>query len=160
MGPVQISEIRFSDIARSLENIADTTRGNGADLPDPLMERSLLLAFYGGQQVPGLELWRLRITPLSVAAERIQGITIRGAVGNRARFFDHYFKEGLPLDSLTFLAANIVLAAGRIDPVMIQGLDVAVINPAGFRLLSETEKMGLRKRSDQLDALIRKRLLA
>jgi hypothetical protein len=50
------------------------------------------------------------------------------------------------------------LTAGRIDPAMIDDLDVAQFDTTGFRLLTENEKLPLHERSDKLDALIRKQL--
>jgi hypothetical protein len=85
-------------------------------------------------------------------------MTIKGAIGNRARFFDRYYRKQLPIDTLSFLAAHIVLTAGRIDPTMIDDLDVAQFDTTGFRLLTENEKVPLRERSEKLDALIREKL--
>jgi hypothetical protein len=48
--------------------------------------------------------------------------------------------------------------AGRIDSEMIQGLDVAQFDGAGFRFLDERQKAQLREKSNKLDALIRERL--
>ena len=146
----------------SLEAIAASTVKDEASRPhfNPYEHRSLLIVFYGDKA--DLQLWRLRISPSDPAAERIHGMTIQGAVGNRARFFDRYFRQlpPIPIETLTFLAAHIVLTAGHVDPVMIHGLDVAQFDRAGYRLLDEKQKTLLRERSDNLDALIRKQFFA
>jgi hypothetical protein len=149
----------FANIAISLRNSAISTLEE-AKLPPkrsgvPDEDRSLLVVFYGNQEP---QLWRLRITPPQQSAERILGMTIKGAIGNRARFFDRYYRKQLPIDTLSFLAAHIVLTAGRIDPTMIDDLDVAQFDTTGFRLLTENEKVPLRERSEKLDALIREKL--
>jgi hypothetical protein len=150
----------FTDIRLSLEKIAISTLKDEKLSPQELNEdRSLLVVFYGNQ-LPELQLWRLRITPQKLTAEPIVEMTIGGSIGNRVRFFEHYFTKPRSVDALTFLAAHIVLTAGRIDPMMIRGLDVALFNKAGFRLLDDRQNMPLRERSDRLDALICDRLFA
>jgi hypothetical protein len=87
-------------------------------------------------------------------------MTISGAIGNGARFFERYYRKLLSIDKLTFFASHIVLTAGRIDPVMIDDLDVALFDNAGFHLLDENQKTPFRRRSDELDGSIRNRLFA
>jgi hypothetical protein len=125
---------------------------------DPSMNRTLLIVFYGEQSPEFPQLWRLRISPPYPAAELVTGITINGAIGNRARFFDYYFEDNTSVHTLQFLAAHIVLMANRFDPLMIRGLDIALFDKTGVRLLDEHQKSALRKRSSALDALIRAQL--
>jgi hypothetical protein len=119
------------------------------------LDRSLLIVFYGKFQP---QLWRFRISPPNPTMVPIKTMTITGAFGNRARFFDRYFRQSIPINKLTFLASHIVLTAGQMDTAMIDGLDVALFNKAGFRLLDESQMAPLHERSGQLDALIRRHL--
>jgi hypothetical protein len=82
-------------------------------------------------------------------------MTIAGARGNGARFFEWYFRDNQPIQRATFLAAHIVLMASRLDRQMIDGLDIAIFNAEGYRLLNEQEKEVLRVKSAALDAAIR-----
>ena len=126
---------------------------------EPDIERSLLIVFYG-KQFPKPELWRLRITPPKQDAEEIREISIRGAIGNRGRFFDRYFsyERRLPMDRLIFLASHIVLTAGRETPDMIKGLDVALFCKTGYRLLGDEDKNGLVDRSEDLERAMREKI--
>lgn len=141
-----------------LEEIATSTVKRVATKPppphfNPNDPRSLLIVFYG-KPAPALQLWRLRISPPDPGAEPIVTISVQGAIGNSARFFEHYYREGLPIEALTFLASHIVLTAGRVDSGIIEGLDVALFHRNSFRLLLENEKKPLRERSKRLNALI------
>jgi hypothetical protein len=125
---------------------------------DPYQDRTLLIVFYGNQRPEFPQLWRLRISPPSPAAEPITGITISGAIGNRARFFDHYFKDNASIQTLKFLAAHIVLMAHKFDQSLIRGLDVGLFDSNGLRLISEAEKDELRQNSQALDRSIERQI--
>jgi hypothetical protein len=121
-------------------------------------KRKLLVVFYG-EQVTEQQLWSLDIRPNTSQAERIYGLVVAGARGNAARFFQHYYRYNLPVESLKFLVAHIVLAGhswnGDID-----GLDVALVGKSiGFNWLQEDEKSILRERFSKLDDIIRSSLL-
>ena len=127
---------------------------------DANLIRCLLVVFYGGQ-VPKPQLWRLSISPPYPSSEPIRDIAICGADGNRARFFGNYFtseSSRLPVSTLAFLASHIVLTAGRFDPRMIDGLDVALFRNGECEFLSEREKDELGIRSRGLHKLIRSEL--
>lgn len=99
-----------------------------------------------------------RVTPPRIAAERIRTITIAGARGNRARFFDQYYKDHVPIENLTFLAGHIVLSAAIFDSAMIRGLDIALFDDNGCRLLAGERKQMIRERSKGLADLIQQEL--
>jgi hypothetical protein len=121
---------------------------------DDTILRSLLFVFYG---LPEVELWSLSILR-RCRAERIRAIAVRGALGNRARYFDSYFEPNLPIDKLAFLASHIVLTANLFEPSFIEGLDVAFFGHSGLRWLPETAKSDIRKRSKALNMAIRRGL--
>jgi hypothetical protein len=122
------------------------------------VERTLLVVFYG-DQVPTRQLWRVRIGGVD-SAKIVDGIVIIGAMGNTARFFEHYFQANIPVDRLLTLGSHIVLMGHWIDSLMIEGLDVAVADDAGFRFFDEKQKAPLVQRSTEIDGLIRNSLLA
>ena len=155
---LESKEFDSSDTTRQLEKIAhDILAQEMEKLPQPVMcNRSLLIVFYGQ---PNPQLWRLRISPPRIAAEYIPTITIAGAHGNRGRFFDHYYKDHMPIEKLTFLAGHIVLSAAVFDSAMIRGLDVALFRANGeHSLLTGQEKQLIREQSSALTALMHERL--
>lgn len=125
----------------------------GRSWPD--CRRSLLILFYG---TPEPQLWSLKLNMGFPSAKRVSGMAIGGATANSARFFECYFQANKPIKKLLPLASHIVLTAGRLDPLTIDGLDVALLNDGVYRLLNESEKDRLRERSRRLDLLIRQQL--
>jgi hypothetical protein len=157
---LEAGKFNFNNIGPSLETLAIEVRDEEQRLsprkPFDGQERSLLVVFYG---TPERQLWRLRITPPDIAAERIPTISIQGALGNTARFFCSYYRPNLPISKLLPLASHIVLMGHRIDSLMVEGLDIATFDSDGFHFLSEDQKAPLRERSTRLDVLSRKRLM-
>ena len=155
-GSLESSENRAPHLQDLVKRaIADIQAKRGAPHKDELVvERTILLVFYAAQP----ELWRIRITP-SLSAKPVSGITVAGAFGNSARFFEYYFQPNLPVQRLLPLAAHIVLMGGRIDTEMVKGLDVAIIQRGAHKFLDENEKAVLRERSENLDTSIREHLL-
>jgi hypothetical protein len=121
------------------------------------LPRGLLMMFYGSQ-TPQPQLWTLSIDRAFCHAQQVGPFIMCGASANVARFFGTYFREGVPIKSLQLLAAHIVLAAHRFDSLMIDGLNVAVFDSQGFRLLNGDENADLRGKSDALDAFIQAEL--
>ena len=121
--------------------------------------RQLLVIFYGNQLAEH-QLWIVNIRHSNKSgAERVDGLVICGARGNAARFFRHYFRFGLPVESLWFLTAQIVLA-GYLWNNDIDGLDVVVANKSfGCKWLDESEKAIFRARFEELDRAVRNFLL-
>lgn len=156
---LEAGKFNFSNIGPSLETLAiavrDEEQKQSPRKPFNGEERSLLVVFYGMEEQ---QLWRLRITPPDIAAERIMTISIRGAVGNTARFFGPYYRPNLPISRLLPLASHIVLTGHRIDSLMVEGLDIATFDSSGLQLLSEDQKTPLRHKSEKLHALISRQL--
>ena len=162
---LDLENFDFAHWQPALKRIAATTVKEAAAKAPPYefdfqMERSLLIVFYGNQLGESPQLWRFRISPPDPEAEPIHGIAIKGAIGNSARFFEYYFQYGMPIRRLLPLASHVVLMAGRLDWTMIEGLDIALFDSAGFHLLNESQIAPLREGSNKLDALIRERLFA
>jgi 20S proteasome alpha/beta subunit len=156
----------FDHIDLSLEDLANDTidgerkkESNLAILEAPFPRR-LLVAFYG-PQITDEQLWSLDVrSGRGSKAERIDGTVIAGARGNAARFFQLYFKYNLPVESLKFLAAHIVLA-GRSWNGDIDGLDLVTVSKiSGLKWVDEKEKEVFRDRFDKLDGMIHKFLLS
>jgi len=153
----------FGAVSDSLQTLAEQTitaekrKYTPNNFPEGI-RRSLLVAFYG-DQLPEPQLWSVKILapPFDCVVDRIRGIAFEGALGNRARFFGHYFKPA-PISKLKLLAAHIVLTAAQFDSGMIGGLDLATIDGAGCRLADEIEKQSLREKSEKLDRSIRDHL--
>jgi hypothetical protein len=120
------------------------------------LPRGLLIVFHGGQ-VPNRQLWGLNLQPTTSFAQSLTK-AVYGAIGNPARFFGEYFIEQTPIAKLQFLAAHTVLTAHRFDSLMIGGLQVALFNENGYRLLDPEGISELQKQSEALDASIRDRL--
>jgi hypothetical protein len=147
----------FGNIGQSLEGLAND-RLEGEVFKQRWNQhvyRALLAVFYRKHE---LQLWHLAIQRRESIAKREREISIAGAPGNPARSFRRHFKS-TTADRLAMLAAHIVLEGSRIDCLMINGLDVAIFENSGHRLLVEEEKDKLRKRSLVLDDLIRDHLL-
>jgi 20S proteasome alpha/beta subunit len=129
-------------------------------IPADGMPRKLLIIFYGDKLLDH-QLWRLDVwCGNNSKAARVYGIVIAGAMGNAARFFQNYFKPNLPVESLKFLAAHIILAGhswnGDID-----GLDLVIVSKiSGLKWVDEKEKEVFRDRFDKLDGMIHKFLLS
>jgi hypothetical protein len=121
------------------------------------LPRALLIAFYGGQ-LHERQLWSVFIAD-TPAVVQITGCRVNGGLGNLCRFFADYYRPGKPVASLANLAAYTVFAASRFDSMMIAGVQMAVIDETGFRLLSDTDKAALRKGYDELDCILQERLL-
>jgi hypothetical protein len=123
---------------------------------DESVPRGLLVVFHGSQ-VQARQLWGLNLQPTTSFAHRLNK-AIYGAIGNLARFFGDYYDVETPIAKLQFLAAHTVLTAHRLDSVMIEGLQIALFDGDGYRLLGPGEISGLRQRSEALDASIRNQL--
>ena len=150
---------RFANIERSLENIVvEIVAITHPCRFENKENRSLTIGFHGNK-VSKAQLWYAQIGPPPHCVYRIVGAAVSGAIGNRARFFDSYFRANLSVERLIFLASHIVLNANRFDPAMIEGLDVAIFGRNGLRLLDETQKDALRVRSREFDNLIRREIL-
>lgn len=101
----------FEDIHNSVTSIL-AERYNRQPMPDTFPPRSVLLIFYGSH---GLQLWRVAIEKHAAYPIHVtEGITIAGATGNSARFFQRYARPNLPVESLRFLATHIVCVASAI----------------------------------------------
>lgn len=124
---------------------------------DQHLPRALLIVFYG-DQLPERQLWSVCIQD-APAVVQITGCRVNGGLGNLCRFFADYYRPGTSVSSLKHLAAYTVLAASRFDSLMIGGLELAVIDGNGFRLISENEKAALRQGYDDFDAMVRSQLL-
>jgi hypothetical protein len=125
-------------------------------LNEPVL-RSIVVVFYG-DTFSEPELWALSIDPVRCFAHRLSGIAIRGAIGNTARFFGRYFLGGKSVSSLKFMAAHIVLSAGEIDRLMIDGLQVVAFK-SGLAVPVESDELrALQERSRKLDRLIQSEL--
>jgi hypothetical protein len=158
-GTLELSEY----MEQSLEKVIDQKiaelqkdRKTWEEIYKQFTERTLLVVFYGMQEP---QLWRLRVQAPS-SAKRVDGMTIAGALGNSARFFNYYFQSHVPIRRLLPLASHAVLMGCRIDSLMIEGLDIATFDATGYHFFDENQKAPLRERSAKLDALIRKRLFA
>jgi hypothetical protein len=139
-------------VERRIAEIQKTAARRGEQI-----ERTLLMVFYG-EQVSERQLWRVRVEA-HPSAKRIDGMTIAGAGGNTARFFEHYYTPNTPIHRLLLLASHIVLMGHQIDTKMIDGLDIATFDSEGFHWFNEDQKTPLRERSAKLDSLVRRLLL-
>lgn len=147
-------QFNFRDIESSLEKASIAVIGREAQYYEQ-PNRSLLIVFYESQNP---ELWRLDIDARHPNASPVTGLAVAGALGNSARFFGRYFKRDLPVASLEFLAAHMVLMASELDSLMVNGLDIAVFNRNGPLFIDEEKKRTLRKASRELDASIDQQL--
>jgi hypothetical protein len=161
---LDLGDFDFNTIDLCLEGIAAETISTESEKTgkgfDTNLIRSLLVVFYGAR-VPEPQLWRVSISPPYPSTEEIKKIAISGADGNLARFLGSYYRREssrLPVRSLAFLASHIVLTAGRFDPRMIGGLDVALFENGQCKFLSEQAIDDLTIRSRGLDKLIRSEL--
>jgi hypothetical protein len=107
-----------------------------------------------------VQLWDVRLVHREPNVDQITGSVISGARGSGARFFDCYYKENTAIGKLSFLAAHIVLTAGRFQWDMIRGLDIVLFRRGEYHELSEEEKEPLHRRSKELNETIRTRLFA
>jgi len=123
---------------------------------DERLPRALLVAFYG-PQVPARQLWSVGITD-PPAVVPIVGCRINGGLGNPGRFFAEYYRAEDSIHTLKYIAAYTVLAANRFDAKMIGGLDVSVIDEAGFRFITAEEKADIRKGYGEFNAMIEAQL--
>lgn len=106
------------------------------------------------------QLWRLNILGPNSHAVEVRTIAVAGSLGNTARFFTNYYEPGRTAAELSFLAAHIVLAGGRIEPLYVDGLDVAIFSAGGCDFLKKERLAEIRKRSIALDGMIRGQLYA
>jgi hypothetical protein len=123
---------------------------------DESVPRGLLVVFHGSQ-VRARQLWGLNLQPRTSFAQRLNK-AIYGAIGNLARFFGEYFTEQTPIAKLQLLAAHTVLTAHRLNSMMIEGLQIALFDGNGYRLIGHEEISELRQQSEALDASIRNQL--
>ena len=142
----------YGNIRRSLELVAKDVMSAVPAGYERLATRSLFVVFHG---MPEIQLWNLRVTSNSPSASRVDGIAVAGASGNSARFFEHYYRYGLPIEKLKPLAATIILAGHEIDPHIIEGLDLAIFDKDGLHWIAESEKNRLRAGWMAIDDSIR-----
>jgi hypothetical protein len=120
------------------------------------------VALYGREHPT---LWRLRVDAwfnggmpaFNNNATMVTRMAVVGARGNSARYFQHYYRDGEPIETLKILAAQIVLAGHEVDR-LIDGLDLALIRCDKFTLLEDHENKSLCMISREIEAFIRKRL--
>lgn len=156
-----LSGFDFGRIRDELERVADDAYAaekeklDGRSLPD--VNRTLLVVFY--REKP--QLWKVQIKDRNSRAEEI-GDFVAGCYDNTARFFkERYWRQNRQrrIEELKLFAAVIVLLGGKLNPQMIEGLDMAVITTEkGFVRLCGDEISKLEKSSEELDQLIGCRL--
>lgn len=84
---------------------------------------------------------------------------LAGDSSNPAGFFVEAYYANCsrrPIAELTFLAAHVILSGGRYNPAGIGGLEVVRCTTEGFEWLSDSLISEIAKRSDELDAIIRR----
>jgi hypothetical protein len=85
---------------------------------------------------------------------------VKGHIANPALFFTERFYETLPMSALLPLAVHTIMAAGRVNPRGIEGLEVIRCTRDGFEPLSNDEIAGLVKWSEKLDKRIKRLVLS
>jgi hypothetical protein len=105
-------------------------------------------------------LWRLNVLGPNSHAVEVPDIAFAGSLGNTARFFAAYYEPDKSIVQLSFLAAHIVLVGGRIDPLYVNGLNLALYSAGRCAFLEQAELAELRERSIGLHERIRRELYA
>ena len=156
---LDLGKFRFDEVKGELERISNEAVNDAVvaacPRPIPSRKRLMLVVLYGRNL---RQLWRLDIESVKSVARRIDGMAICGALGNSARFFEHYYQYNLPVARLEALAAHIVLTGHAVNG-LIDGLDLATFGKDGFHWLSDEEKEPLRANSKEVDKTIRDLLI-
>jgi hypothetical protein len=155
---VEARTFEFSNPERSLVDIAVAEAGRiGKELLRGLI-RVILIAL-PAPEMTEWQLWRLEVRigfDQEFTACQIRTCAVDGA-RNPARFFATFFQCDLPVDKLRLLAAHLILKGHDVDS-MIDGLSMAICDESGIRRLKQFELKDLRRRSQELDELFRKKL--
>jgi hypothetical protein len=150
----------FARVRDELEHVANDTYAaeeeklGACALPEVI--RTLLVVFY--RESP--QLWKVQIKDNDSRAEEVKDF-VAGSYDNTARFFkERYWRQnrGRGVEELKLFAASIILLGGKLNPLLIEGLDMAVITERGFLRLSDEEISKLTEASEGLDGLIESRL--
>jgi 20S proteasome alpha/beta subunit len=115
--------------------------------------RQLFVALYGANVGDSPQLWAIDVicNGCSNARQIKYKLELAGAKGNGGGFFRVYWKPGLSIDKVTEIAAHIILAANKCDP-LIEGLDIVKITKeSGFHELTKEEKDAISDRYQELD---------
>lgn len=95
-----------------------------------------------------------------VEVKEILNKWIIGDTGNTARYFPERYlpKEKTPVNKLLLLAAHTILMGSKCNPMLVEGLEIAVSAGGSFQRLTDSEISNLTLRSARLDESIRTQL--
>jgi hypothetical protein len=83
-----------------------------------------------------------------------------GDTSNPALYWAERFYAQLPVDQLMPLAAQVILSAGKLNPAIMGGLEVVVLDSSGFQRLSEDANRDLQAKIAQRIEKVREMVLS
>ena len=89
-----------------------------------------------------------------VSVDEVVDSAASGDTVNAAIFWREAYYARVPIAKLTVLASHIIVAAGRISPALIDGLEIVLCDSSGFRRLSREENEQWKEKAVKRDKKI------